>query len=154
MTHQRREDLGIIGRTLRVMLGALLTWAVFTILRTERAAYSLWVLAIVGGFIAGYVAVHIVVSARTDRVPPWTGGLLALVPVVLVFAFAGALGRVSAVCYLTVSLLVQAFRAEGGNEVLAIPALLLRRRTHLMGILFAPVDFVEKHLTGPGGLPG
>jgi hypothetical protein len=56
--------------------------------------------------------------------------------------------------YLGLSFLLQTLRGDGGFEALAIPAALFRRPTHLRGILFAPIDLVEKHLTGPGGLPG
>ncbi len=48
----------------------------------------------------------------------------------------------------------QTVRADGSCDVLAIPNGLMKPPTHLAGILFAPIDFVEKHLSGPGGLPG
>nr|NIM49147.1 hypothetical protein [Gemmatimonadales bacterium] len=84
----------------------------------------------------------------------WFGAVLAVAPVVLLFALGGALGRVASVAYIGSSLLLQAIRGDAGCEVMSIPAVLLRRRSHLLCLLFSPIDWVEKHLSGPGGLPG
>ncbi len=145
---------GIIGRTLRLMLGSLFGWLTFTVMRGESSAFNLRVLVVFGGLAVFYAVVYGVVRRLGRRVHRWYGALLAVVPVVLVFAAGGPVGRVAAAAYVGLGLLVQTLRADAGCEVLAVPALVGGGRTHLAGILFAPIDLVEKHLTGPGGLPG
>ncbi|MDH3290448.1 MAG: hypothetical protein OEO20_07895 [Gemmatimonadota bacterium] len=149
-----RPSAGIIGRTLRLMLGMLFVWMTYTVMRSEDAAFNLRILIAFAGITVFYGIVHFVVSRYGARLNRWFGAVLAVAPAVLVFALGGSLGRVAAVAYIGVSLLLQAMRGDGGCEVLAIPAMILGRRTHLVCILFSPVDWVEKHLTGPGGLPG
>jgi len=145
---------GIIGRTLRLMLGGLLAWMTFTVMRAEDRAFNLRVLAVFGGVTVFYAIVHVIVSRYGTALNRWLGAALAVAPVVLIFALGGPVGRVATVAYIGVSLLLQAIRGDGGCEVLAIPAIALGRRTHLMCVLFSPIDWVEKYLTGPGGLPG
>jgi hypothetical protein len=145
---------GIIGRTLRLMLGGLLAWMTFTVMRAEDRAFNLRVLAVFGSVTLFYAVVHVIVRRYGTALNRWLGATLALVPVVLIFALGGPVGRVATVGYIGVSLLLQAIRGDGGCEVLAIPGIAFRRRTHLMCLLFSPIDWVEKHLTGPGGLPG
>ncbi len=151
---RRGDKAGIIGRTLRLMLGMLLGWMTFTVMRTEDAAFTVRILAVFAGVTAFYAIVHLLIRRYGAGLNRWLGAALALLPVALLFALGGAVGRVASVAYLGLSLLLQAIRGDGGCEVMAIPALLFGRRTHLVCILFSPIDWVEKHLTGPGGLPG
>lgn len=136
------------------MLGGLLVWMTVTVMRAEDRAFNLRVLAALAGTTVFYGIVHLVVERYGAHLNRWFGALLAVTPVVLVFALGGSVGRAVAVAYVGVSLLLQAVRGDGGCEVLAIPAIVLRRRTHLICLLFSPIDWVEKHLSGPGGLPG
>ena len=145
---------GIIGRTLRLMLAMLLGWMTYTVMRTEDKSFNLRLLAAFAGMTVFYAIVHLIVRRYGTGLNRWYGALVAVTPVVLAFALGGPLGRVVASAYVGVSLLLQTVRGDGGCEVLAIPAALFGRPTHLAGILFSPVDLVEKHLTGPGGLPG
>jgi hypothetical protein len=98
--------------------------------------------------------VHLIVSRYGTRLHAWFGAVLAIAPVILLFALGGPIGRAASVAFVGISLLLQALRGDGGCEVMAIPAVLFRKRTHLACILFSPIDLIEKHLTGPGGLPG
>lgn len=148
------QKAGIIGRTLRMMLGLLFGWMTYTVMRFQDGNHNLRILAVFAGVVAFYVIVHLVIGKYGARMHRWYGALLTVTPVILMFAFGGPIGRVVSVAYVGLSLLLQTIRADGGCEVLAVPVAVLRRPTHLMGILFSPVDFVEKHLTGPGGLPG
>jgi len=148
------QGTGIIGRTLRLMLGILFGWMTYTVMSTQYTASNIRILAVFGGVTVFYVILHLVIGKWGVGLHRWYGALLAVAPVILVFAFGGGVGRVASVAYVGISLLLQTIRADGGCEVLALPAALLRRPTHLRGILFAPIDLVEKHLTGPGGLPG
>jgi hypothetical protein len=153
-TPSARQHVGIIGRTLRLMLGIFLVWMTFTVMRGEDQAFNVRVLAVFGGLTAFYAIVHIVVSRYGTGLDRWFGAVLAVAPVIVVFALGGPLGRVASVAFVGVSLLVQVVRGDGGCEVVSIPSLLFGRPTHLVCILFSPIDLVEKHLTGPGGLPG
>jgi hypothetical protein len=150
----RQHEAGIIGRTLRLMLALLLAFMTYTAMRTEDKRFNVRLLAVVGALAACYTLLHFVIRRYGTRLHRWYGAGLALAPLVLVFAFGGPPLRVGCVAYMAISLLLQTVRGDGGSEVMAIPAAVFRRPTHLAGILFSPVDLVEKHLTGPGGLPG
>jgi len=149
-----RVEAGIIGRTLRLMLGLLFAWLTYNIVRFESTPYNLRILAVFMGVLAVYGTLHFVISRFGTDLDRWFGGGVAVIPIILLFAVSDEFGRLASVGYIGLSLLLQAIRADAGCEVMSIPSLVLGRRTHLMGILFAPVDLVEKHLTGPGGLPG
>jgi hypothetical protein len=148
-TQADRQEAGIIGRTLRLMLALLLGLMTYIAIRTEDKRFSLHLLATFGAVVAFYLVVHLVIRRYGTRLNRWSGALLAMIPLVLVFALGGLVGRVAVSAYAGLSFLLQ-----GGCEALAIPATLVHRPTHLMGVVFSPIDLVEKHLTGPGGLPG
>ncbi len=149
-----QHSAGIIGRTLRLMLGLLFGWMTYTVVRFQDTGSNVRILALSAGLLAFYAITHLVIARHGSGLHRWYGSVLVVVPIVLVFAFGGSLGRVASVAYVGASLLLQAIRADGGCEVLSIPAAAFRKPTHLRGILFSPIDLVEKHLTGPGGLPG
>ncbi len=149
-----RYQAGIIGRTLRLMLALLLGWMSFIVMRFEDAAFNLRILAVCVAITIFYAVLHFIVSSYATELNRWLGAAIAVAPVVLLFTIGGPLGQVGVLTYVGVSLLLQTIRADSSCEVLSIPTALLRRPTHLTGILFAPIDLVEKHLTGPGGLPG
>jgi len=154
-THQpERPEAGIIGRTLRLMLGVLFGWMTYNVMRFEDSADNLQIVAIFAAVTAVYGLLHVIISRYSTDLHRWFGAIVVVVPTILLFAFGGAFGQVASVAYVGLSFLVQAFRGDGGCEVLAVPSIVLGHRTHLMGILFAPIDWVEKQLTGPGGLPG
>jgi len=142
---------GIIGRTLRLMVGLLLLWMTYAVMSRRQAADNLDVLWVGLGMIFCYLVLHLM--ARRYRLHPWYGALLALAPLALMFFVGGWVPRVAAVAYLGSSLVLQALRGDGGCAALAIQGLATRSRTHLGCILFLPVDWVESHLSGPGGLP-
>ena len=148
------DEAGIIGRTLRLMLGLLLAWITFIVLRMEHRPFHLRALAILGGVTLFYVVGLFALNRYGAGLNRWNGSLLALAPLVLLFLFGRGEVRVACTAYVGLSVLLQTVRADVGCEVLSIPTALLRRRTRFAGILFAPIDLVEKHLTGPGGLPG
>jgi hypothetical protein len=148
------DEAGIIGRTLRLMLGLLLGWITFTVLQMERRPFHQRALAVLGGVTLFYLAAHFALQRYGAGLSRWKGSLLAVAPFVLLFALGGSEVRVACVAYGGLSMLLQTLRADAGCEVLALPTALLGRRTRFAGILFAPIDLVEKHLTGPGGLPG
>jgi hypothetical protein len=147
------HEAGIIGRTLRLMLGLLLGWMTVITLRMEHRPFHLRALAVLGAVTLFYLVALFALNRYGARLNRWNGALLALAPFVVLFAFGGAEVRVACAAYGGLSMLLQTLRADDGCEVLSIPTALLRRRTRFAGILFAPIDLVEKHLTGPGGFP-
>ena len=86
------------------------------------------------------------VASYLTKLNRWLGAFLAILPVCLVFAFGGVLGQVGALSFLAVSLLLAAIRADGGCEVMSIPSLVFGKRTHLICLLFSPLDWVEEKI--------
>ncbi len=148
------HNAGIIGRTLRLMLAMLLGWMTFTAMRFQDTAFNLRVAAVCASFALCYTILHLLIIKFGSGQRRWLGAVMAVAPALLVFAFGGLLGRLGVAAFLGGSFLLQTIRAERTCEVMSIPTMLLRRPTHLMGILFAPIDLIEQHLKGPGGLPG
>jgi len=149
-----RQRAGVIGRTLRLMLALLFGWMSFTTMRLENMTFNLRVLALSLAICLLYVVAHLVLTSHTARVNRWSGAAIAVAPAILLFVIGGPIVQAGVLIYVGVSLLLQTVRADVSCEVLAIPSALVKPPTHLAGILFAPIDLVEKHLTGPGGLPG
>ena len=149
-----KHEAGVIGRTLRLMLGVLFAWMTYNVMRFEDSTFNILVLATLTGVTAVYVTLHFIISRYARDLHRWFGAIVVVAPVLLLFAFGDSVGRVVSVAYVGVSFLLQVIRADAGCEVMSIPGVLVGRHTHLMGVLFAPIDLVEKHLSGPGGLPG
>ena len=145
---------GIIGRTLRLMLGLLLGWMTYILVRGEHLVFHLRAAAVLAGATAFYMIAFLVVQRYAAQLNRWIGALVVLIPIALAFAYGRADVRIGCAAYVGLSMFLQTIRADDGSEVLSIPAALARRRNPLPGILFTPIDVVEKHLTGPGGLPG
>ena len=135
-----------VGRILRFCLGALLVVAVWPFFRSAQSKRILGAVLIVVGLTIFYAVVHWLVSSYLPALNRWLGALLAVMPVLLVFVFGGVLGQVGAASFLAVSLLLAAIRADAGCEVMSIPSLALGRRTHLMCLLFSPLDWVEEKI--------
>ncbi len=138
----------IVGRTLRLVLGIALVWMTYAVMRTEDAAFNLRVVAAVAGLTAFYTVMHFVISKYVSGLNPWFGAFLAVGPVILVYVLGGPVGRVASVAYIGVSLLLQGIRSDGGCEVMSIPAILFGKRTHLVCIVFSPIDWVEERIAG------
>lgn len=149
MTQKRNTepDARIAGRILRLAVGIVLTWLTYEVMRTENLAFNLRVVGVIVVLAAFYSAAHVIVDRRASNLNRWLGAALALVPVALVYALGGPVGRVATVAYIGISLVLQAARGDGGCEVMSIPAVLLGRRTHLMCLAFSPVDRAEAYLS-------
>ncbi len=154
MNQQATSRVGIIGRTLRFMISILFGWMAFTTMRLENTSFNLRILAVSIAIATLYAVLHIVLGSRGTTVNRWSGAVVAVAPVILLFVLGGPLVQAAVLIYVGVSLLLQTVRADGNCEVLAIQSAVIKPPTHLAGILFAPIDLVERHLSGPGGLPG
>ena len=94
-----------------------------------------------------YAVVHHLVGTFAPRLNRWIGALVAVTPVALVFFMGPGWAAVGALLFVGVSLLLTAVLGDPGCEVMVIPGLFFRRRTHLACIGFTPLDWVEEKAT-------
>jgi len=153
-SHPKQEKTGVIGRTLRFMLGTLLCWMTYTVASTAPKDLNLTALQMVGGLLIFFVLIHALIMRYRPNLNRWLGALFVAIPLILLFALGGQPGRVASVGYVGIALLLLAVKGNTANEALFIPSLLTGKETHLRCLLFAPIDLIEKHLGGPGGMPG
>ncbi len=135
-----------VGRILRFLLGAFLVVTVSPFFRNAASNRILGAVLVVVGLTIFYAGVHWLVSSYLTRLNRWIGAVLAILPVFVVFLLGGGLGQVGALSFLAVSLLLAAARADAGCEVMSIPSLVFGRRTHLMCLLFSPLDWIEERV--------
>ncbi len=132
-----------VGRILRFLLGAWLVTAVWHFYREAESSRILGAVLVVVALTVFYALVHWLVSSYLPTSNRWLGAFLAVLPVFLVFVFGGVLGQVGAASFLAASLLLAATRSDAGCEVMSIPSLVFGKHTHLMCLLFSPLDWVE-----------
>lgn len=134
-----------ISRTLRFLVGA---WLLLVVLLNAPA---------IGGVAAATLAVTVLALAvfyvglqlllmRRASLRPALAVVIAVAPVVVIFAVGGTGMALGAVTFYGVSLLVAALRGDPGCEVLSIPGMMLRRRAHVLCLLFSPLDALERRL--------
>ncbi len=135
-----------IGRILRFILGAFM----LALIVPEIAAATLLTDAMIAGTIValltGYTLIHLAVWRFAPNLNRWLGAVVAVMPAVLVFVFGGVVGQVAAVGYIGGSLLIDSLTGDAGCEVMAIPGLVCRKRTHLACLVFSPLDWLEDKL--------
>jgi hypothetical protein len=135
-----------VGRILRFLLGAWLVFAVRLFYLEAESNRILSGVLVVVGLAVFYAVVHWLVSTYLTKLNRWLGAFLAILPVPLVFVFGGVLGQVGAASFIGISLLLAAIRGDAGCEVMSIPSLVFGKRTHLMCLLFSPLDWVEEKI--------
>ena len=139
---------GPVGRVLRLLTGTALTIHAAQHMIAGDTTLNLQAARIVLGLLLLYAVVHLAISRFVPSINAWLGAVIALAPAILVFALVDPSLRFSLVLFIGVSLVVTAIRADGGCEVMTLPAMLMGRRTHLVCIVFSPLDWVEEKLTG------
>ncbi len=138
-----------VGRTVRVLMGGLLTIHVPVMhLMGAPPSLTVQVAGVVFGLFVFYTLVHVLISKFVPTINPWVGALLAVTPVLLVFLMGGLPVRHGVVLFLGVSLLLTGIRGDGGCEVMTLPGMILGKRTHLVCIVLSPLDWLEEKLTG------
>ena len=135
-----------VGRVLRFLLGIGLVAEVLPFFVQAESVRVLGAISVTLGITMLYALMHWFVSSFLTRLNRWLGAGLAILPVVVVFALGGTLGQVGAITFIGVSLLLAAIRADAGCEVMSIPAVMFGRRTHLVCLLFSPIDWLEKKI--------
>jgi len=144
-----------VGRTLRLLTGFGLLFYVAPIYFRVGLDFQLSSLGIVVGLILFYIVVHYLVSRYFSNINPWIGALVALIPVSLVFGlgmphnqiFGRGEGAIAAMTFIGISLIIDYIRNDSGCEVMAIPGLLSKNRTHLVCVTFTPIDMLERKLS-------
>lgn len=136
-----------IGRILRFMTAGFVTVIVTPYYLTTSSQSNLKIAAAIGGLVILYTVMHLVIGKYVPRLNRWLGAVLAVVPVMLVFLFGGGIGQMGAMTYVGGSLFIDSLNGDGGCEVMAIPGLIIGKRTHLVCIAFSPFDWLEEKLT-------
>ncbi len=131
-----------LSRLLRLVLGLFMLATITPALLAASWTGRLRVAAVFAVLIVVYTAVHYVVSRYFGWLHPWVGSVIAVTPAFLVFLL-GDVFMVGVIAFIGASLILIAALGHPGCEVLAFPALILGRRTHLACILFSPLDWVE-----------
>ena len=158
MTQEGRKARPI-GRLLRLIIGAALTYMVVPIYLRADAAYSLATLGLVIALVLFYTLMHYAVSRYLPNINRWLGAALAVTPVFLVWLLGQGGGPIlgqgeggtAAITYVGLSLLVDFVRSDSGCEVMAFPGLILGNRTHLACIALSPIDALEEKLSASQG---
>lgn len=152
----RRDDRGAasgpVGRLLRVAIGVVLLGSINGFYRSGSVEFVLRSAAVGVGLIVIYVLLHGLVGRRFTSVGQWLGAILALAPLILVFAlgagggpiFGAGEGQLGALTFLGVSLVLAGLRGDSGCEVMAVPNALAGKRSHLACLVFSPIDRLER----------
>ena len=143
------------GRVARLLLGAfLLIWAVPYLLRAPNQL-GLPSLGVATGLAVFYSLFHLVIFRFFPGMNRWWGAIVANVflAIMLILGQPGGLvfgrgeGVLGTVVFIGVSLVLAALRADSGCEMMTIPALLFKQHTHLVCILFSPIDWIERKVS-------
>ncbi len=135
-----------IGRVLRFLMGVVMLGLIM-----PQIPWASWTTdgKIAGAFVAltaGYTAIHFAVRRFAPNINRWLGAVVAAAPVMLLFVFGGGIGQIASVGYVGTSLLIDSINGDAGCEVMAIPGILLKKRTHLACLFFTPLDLLEDNL--------
>lgn len=144
----RIPDATPISRILRFLFGAvLLAWMLPRVVAAS-AANQVEVWAVVLGLTIFYGLVHWLVGRYLGGLHPWLGALVLVVGPIALLLQLGPKPSAGVILYIGLSLVLIAARGEPGCEVLAIPAAISRRPTHLACLIFSPLDWIEHRLLG------
>lgn len=135
-----------IGRILRFVMGAFMLALI-----VPQMPWGSWMpLGMITGvfivLLTGYTAIHFAVWRFAPNIHRWLGAIAAVAPVALLLVFGGGIGQIASVGYVGISLLIDSINGDAGCEVMAIPGILLNKRTHLACLVFTPLDWVESKL--------
>ena len=136
----------LFGRLLRFAAGLLLLYSVYPVVEAGYSPYLMSGLVTIALIFVFYTALHFAIANYLATINKWLGAMLAVTPVLIVFLFVDPAGGFAAEAYIGASLILTAVRGDGGCEVMAFPALLVGRFTHLVCIAFSPIDWVEEKI--------
>jgi hypothetical protein len=112
------------------------------------------VVLLIIGLIGIYSLIHIFISRRIIGFGPRLGAFVAVGLLVALcvlswpaFAILGrGQGELAAVTFLGMSLLIAAWQAGPGCELMAIPDLLFGKNAEMPCLIFSPLDWLERKL--------
>jgi hypothetical protein len=136
----------VLGRVLRLLAGVALVAEAGRHLIAAGSTLTMATVGVALGALVFYTMAHLVIARFFQQVNAWLGAALAVAPVAAVFVLGGAPGRLGALLFIGISLLLTGARADGGCEVMTLPGMLLGKRTHLVCIAFSPIDWLEEKL--------
>ncbi len=136
-----------VGRILRLLLGIAMVLEAGRWLIRGSSRLLLETAGVIVGAVVFYALLHIVIQRFVPSINRWLGAVLAVMPVFLVYLLSDAPGKLGSVMFVGISLLLTAIRNDGGCEVMTLPGMLFRRRTHLVCVAFSPIDWVEQKLS-------
>lgn len=151
VSHATRPRALPVGRVAWALVGIWLAAILISYYRTASSGTLVGAAATAVALVPLYIGVQRVVVRYLSGINRWLGALLALLPAVLVFLFAGLAVRAGVLTFLAVSLLVAAVRGDPGCEVMSIPALLRGKDTRLACIVFSPIDWLEAKMRSRWG---
>ena len=162
---EKRDTLKLarpVGRILRFALGSLLIAASLPYPLSAEPAFLLAALLVVLLLVAFYSLVHYLVHRYIPHINPWLGAVLANSPAIALYIIGGGggtifgagEGRLAALIFVGLSLVIASLRANAGCEEMSIPGLLFGKRTRLACILFSPIDWMEEKLFARKQKPG
>lgn len=152
MNEEEGIRAGPVGRGLRLLTGVMILGAgVVPPLLSSAPQLTVNSFGVFAGLLVFYLVLHVVIQRFVPRLNRWLGAVVAVAPVVAVFLLGGPASRLGSVLFVGVSLLLTAWRSDGGCEVMTLPGMLMGKRTHLVCIAFSPVDWLESatHDTNP-----
>ncbi len=149
---ENTRKAGPIGRMVRLVVAICLVVIDAPVLLEAGSGYNLRTLGLVMGLTVFYMLLHWTVSHYLRNLDRCLGAILAVTPVFLVWfygqgdglLFGQGEGGTAAITYVAISLLIDVVRSDSGCEVMAIPSLILGKRTHLACIVFCPIDAMEE----------
>ncbi|MEP6585922.1 MAG: hypothetical protein ABJB70_04260 [Candidatus Udaeobacter sp.] len=149
-----------VARALRVLLGLMLIAFVTPVYFRVPVPLAVRSLLLMLGLVGVYSLIHIVVSRRIVAFGPCVGAIVAagLLVAMYVAGAPGSLilgrgeGKLAAVTFLGISLVIAGVRAAPGCELMAIPGLLFGKHTELACLIFSPLDRLERKLRSKHGV--
>ena len=137
-----------IGRILRFLMGAFMLGLIAPQIPWASWTANATIAGVIVALVVGYTAIHFAVRRFVPNINRWLGAVVAAAPVMLLFIFGGGIGQIASVGFVGASLLIDSINGDAGCEVMAIPGLLLGKRTHLACLFFTPLDLLEGKLFG------
>jgi hypothetical protein len=149
-----------LGRALRILLGLVLMVYVTPVYFQVPVRLSVRVLLLMLGLTGVYSLIHVVISRRIVAFGPCLGAVVTVGLLVALFIasvpgspiLGHGEGKLAAVTFLGISLVVAGVRAAPGCELMAIPGLLFGKHTELACLIFSPLDRLERKLRSKHGV--
>lgn len=141
-------EVRLIGRTLRLLLGAILVVSLIPgnpgIITQPFGVLANLILVVIF-----YVAFTFLLGQKLlPRINPWLGAVIMDLPLLLLFfPQVPNLLKFGIVLFFGLSLIVAGLVKYGGCEVTLIASLILRKRYNVACIVFSPIDWLELKLS-------